>query len=120
MLIWTILPSMIADICDLDELQTGTRSEGMYSATSAWVLKAGVAISMGLSGWLINVAGIVDSAEVQTPEAIFNMRLLFTLLPSIFTLIGGFFVFRYPIPEKDAERVKAQLEERHAAKETTV
>lgn len=111
MLIWTLLPSMIADICDLDELNTGTRREGMYSATFAWLLKAGVAVSMAMSGWLINVAGVVDSADVQSPEAIFNMRLLFTLLPSIFTLIGGFFVLRYPITEKDAERVKQQLSE---------
>jgi len=118
MLIWTVLPSMVADICDLDELNTGTRREGMYSATSAWVLKAGVAISMAMSGWLINVVGIVDSADVQTPEAVFNMRLLFTLLPSIFTLIGGFFVFKYPITEADAEQVKKQLEERHAGAQT--
>ncbi len=113
-LVWTILPSMYADICDRDDLETGTRREGMYSATSAWLLKVGVTIAMAASGWLINVAGIVDSAEVQTPEAVLNMRLLFTLLPSIFTLIGGFFVFRYPFTEKDAERVKEQLAERHA------
>ncbi|VGO13656.1 Inner membrane symporter YicJ [Pontiella desulfatans] len=113
-LVWTILPSMYADICDRDDLETGTRREGMYSATSAWLLKVGVTIAMAASGWLINVAGIVDSANVQTPEAVFNMRMLFTLLPSIFTLIGGFFVFRYPFTEKDAERVKEQLAERHA------
>ncbi|VGO17718.1 Inner membrane symporter YicJ [Pontiella desulfatans] len=112
-LVWTILPSMYADICDRDDLETGTRREGMYSATSAWLLKVGVTIAMAASGWLINVAGIVDSADVQTPEAVFNMRLLFTLLPSIFTLVGGFFVFRYPFTEKDAERVKEQLAERH-------
>jgi len=113
-LVWTIVPSMYADICDMDELETGTRREGMYSATSAWLLKVGVTIAMALSGWLINVVGIVDTADVQTPQAIFNMRLLFTLLPSIFTLVGGFFVFRYPFTEKDAKRVKAQLDERHA------
>ena len=113
-LVWTIVPSMYADICDRDELKTGTRREGMYSATSAWLLKVGVTIAMAMSGWLINVAGIVDSADVQTPQAVFNMRLLFTLLPSIFTLIGGFFVFRYPFTEKDAEDVKEKLEKRHA------
>ena len=110
---------MIADICDLDELQTGTRREGMYSATSAWLLKVGVTIAMALSGWLINVAGIDDSADVQDPRAVLNIRLLFTLLPSIFTLIGGFFVFRYPITEKDAERVKELLNERHVDERPT-
>jgi GPH family glycoside/pentoside/hexuronide:cation symporter len=114
-LTWTLIPSMMADICDFDELETGHRREGMYSATFAWLLKVGVTIAMALSGWLINVAGIVDVADVQTPDAIFNMRLLFTLLPTIFVMIGGYFILRYPITEKDAERVKEQLAERHAA-----
>jgi glycoside/pentoside/hexuronide:cation symporter, GPH family len=112
---WTLIPSMIADICDFDELETGQRREGMYSATFAWLLKVGVTLAMALSGLLINAVGIVDAAEVQTPEAIHNMRLLFTLLPSIFVIIGGLFIIRYPITEKDAEAVKDALAKRHAA-----
>jgi GPH family glycoside/pentoside/hexuronide:cation symporter len=114
-LTWTIVPSMIADICDFDELQTGQRREGMYSATFAWLLKVGVTVAMALSGWLINAAGIVDSAAAQTPEAILNMRILFTVLPSIFVIIGGLFVLRYPIREKDAEAVKEALAKRHTS-----
>ena len=113
-LTWTIIPSMIADICDFDELETGQRREGMYSATFSWLLKVGVTVAMALSGWLINLAGIVDSAETQTPQAVHNIRLLFTLLPSIFVIIGGFFVIRYPITERDAEKVKEQLGKQHA------
>jgi glycoside/pentoside/hexuronide:cation symporter, GPH family len=114
-LTWTIVPSMIADICDFDELENGQRREGMYSATFAWLLKVGVTIAMALSGWLINVAGIVDTVEIQTPAAIWNMRILFTVLPSIFVIIGGLFIIRYPIREKDAEAVKEKLAQRHAA-----
>jgi glycoside/pentoside/hexuronide:cation symporter, GPH family len=110
---WTLIPSMIADICDFDEFETGQRREGMYSATFAWLLKVGVTIAMALSGWLINVAGIVDSAETQTPEAIRNMRILFTVLPTIFVVLGGLFVLRYPIREEDAEAVKEALAKRH-------
>lgn len=112
-LTWTLIPSMIADICDFDELETHQRREGMYSATFAWLLKVGVTLAMALSGWLINAAGIIDAAEVQTPEAIFNIRLLFTVLPTVFVLIGGYFILRYPITEDDAEQVKQQLEARH-------
>ena len=112
-LTWTLIPSMMADVCDFDELENGVRREGMYSATFAWLLKVGVTIAMAMSGWLINVAGIVDVAEFQTPEAIRNVRLLFTLLPSIFVIIGGIFILRYPITEAAAERVKKQLADRH-------
>lgn len=108
-LTWTIIPSMIADICDFDELKTGLRREGMYSATFAWLLKVGVTVAMALSGWLINAAGIIDSAETQTPEALLNVRRLFALLPSALVLVGGIFILRYPIREKDAEAVKEKL-----------
>ncbi len=114
-LTWTLIPSMIADICDFDELETGQRREGMYSATFAWLLKVGVTVAMALSGWLINAAGIIDTADIQTPEAIRNIRLLFTLLPSVFVMIGGIFVLRYSITEKDAEAVKEQLARRRNA-----
>jgi len=112
-LTWTIIPSMIADICDLDELESGQRREGMYSATFSWLLKVGVTVAMALSGWLINVAGIVDSAETQTPEAVYNIRLLFTLLPSVFVILGGLFILRYPITEEGAEAIKNALTQRH-------
>jgi GPH family glycoside/pentoside/hexuronide:cation symporter len=112
-LTWTLIPSMIADICDFDELDTHHRREGMYSATFAWLPKVGVTLAMALGGWLINAAGIIDTAEVQTPEAIFNIRLLFTLLPTIFVLIGGYFILGYPITEDGAEQVMQQLEARH-------
>ncbi|MGB0414174.1 MAG: MFS transporter [Coraliomargarita sp.] len=114
-LTWTLIPSMIADICDFDELENGHRREGMYSATFAWLLKVGVTIAMSLSGVLINVVGIDDTLDVQAPGAILSMRLLFTLLPTIFVLIGGIFILRYPITEKDAERVQQQLADRHKA-----
>lgn len=112
---WTIIPSMIADICDFDELETGQRREGMYSATMSWLLKVGVTVAMALSGWLINAAGIVDTAETQSPAAVGNIRILFTALPSVFVIIGGLFLIRYPIREKDAEAVKAKLERRRHA-----
>ncbi len=112
-LTWTIIPSMIADLCDVDELENGERREGMYSATFGLLLKIGVTIAMALSGWMISVSGVIDTAEAQTPEAIMNLRILFAVLPSVFTLLGGIFILKYPVTEAMAEEVKAKLAERH-------
>ena len=45
---WIIASSMIADICDMDELTTGQRREGMFGA-SDWACKAGISLTMVLS-----------------------------------------------------------------------
>lgn len=54
---------------------------------------------------------------ILTPEAILNIRLIFALLPAAFVLVGGLFVLRHPIREKDAEAVKEKLAARHHALE---
>jgi len=42
-----------------------------------------------------------------------NLRILFAVLPSVFTLLGGIFILKYPVTEAMAEEVKAKLAERH-------
>ena len=41
--LFTIMMSMTADICDLDELQTGERREGLFGAIYWWMVKFGLA-----------------------------------------------------------------------------
>ena len=49
--LFTLMPSMIADVVDLDELETGERREGMYGSIFWWVVKLGMAAA--LAGWRI-------------------------------------------------------------------
>jgi GPH family glycoside/pentoside/hexuronide:cation symporter len=107
--IWIILPSMLADVCDVDEIQTGLRREGMYGAVYGWLLKIGVTIGLSLSGFVLTFAGIVPTAKIQTPEAIQNLRLLFSLVPFAFTLIAGALLFRYPLTEARVNQLKTGL-----------
>ena len=39
--LWTLTASMLADVCDLHELNTGNRNEGTLNAMYAWVMKVG-------------------------------------------------------------------------------
>jgi len=85
----------------------------MYSATFGLILKVGVTIAMALSGWLVTASGIIDTDESQTLESIMNLRVLFAVLPSVLTLLGGVFILKYPVTEAMAEEVKAKLAGRH-------
>ena len=47
--LFTILLSMVADVCDYDELETGERREGMFSAVYWWMVK--LRFSIGFFYW---------------------------------------------------------------------
>jgi GPH family glycoside/pentoside/hexuronide:cation symporter len=50
---YTLGSSMVGDICDEDELQTGYRAEGSYYSVFWWFIKMGTALASLISGALI-------------------------------------------------------------------
>ena len=50
---FTVAASMIGDICDQDELDTGTRSEGSYFSVFWWFIKMGSALAGFVMGALV-------------------------------------------------------------------
>jgi GPH family glycoside/pentoside/hexuronide:cation symporter len=100
---------MIADVCDVDELNTGLRREGMYGAVYGWILKIGVSVGLFLSGFILTMAGIEPSAEIQSADAIRNLRILFSTVPFIFTMGAVFLIARYPLTEEKVEELKHKL-----------
>ncbi len=86
--LWIIAPSILADICDIDEQKTGLRREGMYSAAYAWTIKATIASTMVVSGYMLNWAGYDAAKAVQSPEVITALRHLYWIIPVSMTLVG--------------------------------
>ncbi len=40
-----LIPSMLADVCDDDELHSGQRREGTFGAIYNWIVKLGIAVA---------------------------------------------------------------------------
>lgn len=113
--LWIIGPSMLADVCDLDELKTGLRREGMYSATFAWTIKLSIALTMILSGYMLNWAGYDAALEAaQAPGVVDRLRLLYMVVPVGMGLLGLLFVFLYPLDESRSAAIREQLAARKA------
>lgn len=111
--LFTLMGSMIADVCDLDELKTGQRREGMYGSIFWWVVKLGMALALALSGYALNATGFDVALDgAQTERTLMLMRILDVLLPAITSLIAIWIVATYPITEARAHEVRAELEER--------
>jgi GPH family glycoside/pentoside/hexuronide:cation symporter len=53
LMFFTLGSSMVGDVCDEDELRTGTRSEGSFYATYWWFIKLGTAFASFVTGALL-------------------------------------------------------------------
>jgi GPH family glycoside/pentoside/hexuronide:cation symporter len=112
--VWILIGSMLADVCDYDELNTGLRREGMYGAMFSWFLKLAIAAVFALSGFLVNRVGIDPQLEVQSAQSITNMRLVFALSPPVFYVIAFACTWFYPLSEQRMQDVRAELNARKA------
>jgi GPH family glycoside/pentoside/hexuronide:cation symporter len=54
---FTLASAMVADVCDEDELKTGTRKEGAYYSVFWWFMKMGMAGAYLAAGVLLVVSG---------------------------------------------------------------
>ena len=111
--LFTMVPSMVADVCDLDELQTGTRREGMFSGIYWWIQKLGQAGASILSGVILVWTGFnVTLAANQTPQTLLYMRLCDIGIPIITSLIAIFIIMTFDISEAKAYDIRSQVERR--------
>jgi GPH family glycoside/pentoside/hexuronide:cation symporter len=111
--LFTILPSMIADVVDLDELQTHERREGMYGSIFWWVVKLGMAAALAAGGFLLNATGFdVALQGNQAPQTITLMRLFDAFLPFLASAVAIWAIATFSITEERAHEVRQQLEAR--------
>ncbi len=111
--LFTLMGSMIADVCDLDELQTNERREGMFGSIFWWVVKLGMAAALAAGGFLLNATGFdVELGGAQSEQTIFLMRVFDVTVPAACSLVAIYLVYLFPITEEKAAEVRQTLEAR--------
>ncbi|UCC24843.1 MAG: MFS transporter, partial [Gemmatimonadales bacterium] len=114
--LFTLMPSMVADVVDLDELSTHQRREGMFGSIFWWVVKLGMAAALAGGGYLLNATGFDVALEgAQTASAITLMRAFDAFIPAVTSLIAIWAVWSYPLTEEKAHEVREELERRRGS-----
>ncbi len=114
--LFTLMPSMVADVVDADELNTHERREGMYGSIFWWVVKLGQSAALLGGGLLLVWTGFdVELGSNQTAEAIRLMRLCDALIPAVASAIAIWAIASYTITEERAHEVRMELEARRGA-----
>jgi glycoside/pentoside/hexuronide:cation symporter, GPH family len=114
--LFTLMPSMIADVVDADELNTHERREGMYGSIFWWVVKLGMAAALAAGGFLLNATGFdVALGGDQSERTIYLMRLCDAFIPVATSAIAIWAIWTFSITEKKAYEVRIALELRRGA-----
>jgi len=111
--LFTLMMSMTADLCDLDELNNGMpRKEGTFGAVYWWMVKIGSALALGLSGLILSWVGWNQNEPTQTMETLTNLRIADIIIPIVTALLAVVFMWKYDITEEKAHEIRKTLEEK--------
>jgi len=116
--LFLLMMSMTADVIDLDELKTGLRREGTFGAIYWWMVKFGFAIAGGLSGVIMSSVGFDSGVTVQPEGAVLGLRLSFSGIPILGTVIAMLVMRNYSVTEESAGIVRAKLDKRNSSDQT--
>lgn len=111
--LFTLMMSMTADVCDLDELNNGMpRKEATFGAIYWWMVKLGQGIALVLGGLVLQLVGFDQNSAVQTTETLTNLRLADILIPAITAGLAIWVMWGYDLTEEKAVEIKNELVKR--------
>jgi Na+/melibiose symporter-like transporter len=112
--------SMMADIADEHELDTGIRREGVLYSVRAFSNKAVGAVGVLIGGVLLSVIEFPKQAvRGQIPEdVVWNLGLIAGPATSVFSLVALIFYLRYRITRQRHQEVMKALKARSAVSAT--
>ncbi len=108
--------AIYTDTADYGEWKFGRRSTALIMAASLFSLKVGLMIGGSASAWVLEYYGYVANA-VQTEEALLGIKLLMSVFPAVFGIIGGAMMFFYPLSDEKMVEIEEDLRSRETAVE---
>ncbi len=112
--------SMIPDVIELDELQTGQRREGIFYGFMVLLQKVALAIGLFIVGWVLQKTGFLETISgqpepIQPDSALWAIRMLVGPAPLVVLLIGLGLAYLYPITKEVHAEILLKLQERKRA-----
>jgi GPH family glycoside/pentoside/hexuronide:cation symporter len=113
-----MLASMMADICDEDELKHSQRREGLFGGVFAWIEKMVLSLAYLGTGLALSFAHFNPTlGGNQSPETFTRMRLFLASAPALTAVFALVALKFYPITATRAAATRKQLEARRGTVE---
>ncbi|MBN2008597.1 MFS transporter [candidate division KSB1 bacterium] len=113
--LWMLHSSIGADIIDYDELNTGKRREGSFTACASYILKLGNSGGYFVSGLILGWAGFDSALAIQSAKTILWIRAMLASIPVIGLIIVILFILRVSLTRQKCIDIRSELELRRGA-----
>ncbi len=99
--VWVLSIPMLGDVCDFDEIQTGKRREGLFTAMFNWGGKAAISAFSLILGIIIDLSHFKPDLPMQSEQTVKILLLACSVFPIPFLALCAYFTIRFPLsPEK--------------------
>lgn len=109
---WQLMPAIIYDVCEYDELETGKKRQGAIVSLQGLVEALATGIGTQILGIVLQMGGFDGEAAVQTETALEWVETSVTVLPAIFLVLAFISLYKYPITKKRFEEIQRELQRR--------
>ncbi|WP_427454418.1 MFS transporter [Litorimonas sp. WD9-15] len=104
----TLLFAMYTDCAEYGEWKSGINSAGLTVSASMFSLKTGSAVGSAVPAFILAGFGFIAN-EVQTPEAITGIRLMFNIVPALFFGAAGLLIVFYKLNGDTVKTIEREL-----------
>ena len=106
-----ILPtSLLADVIDNSEANTGVNQAGIHMAAYNLVKKIGMALGVGVAFGALSLVGFDPSVAHHTTSDAINIRLLAFAVPGLILVVTAIVIWRHPITRDVQTSLRARIE----------
>lgn len=114
---WVIASAMIADICDLDQLNTGLRREGMYAAAYSWLVKISASLMIIVAGYVLKWIGFDPHQATQTAETVLRLRWFYGWFAVPWLVAAILIIAFYPLNKSEVKKIQDKLQTNSSSKD---
>jgi glycoside/pentoside/hexuronide:cation symporter, GPH family len=109
--------SMVPDVIEADEMETGQRREGAYYGFLVFIMKTGSAFTLALMQWIFHLTGYQPGVVQQNHQTLLAIRMLIGPVPAVLLFTSILLAWRFPITRKKHAALRVELAERRQAAE---
>lgn len=112
--LFVLLGSMFNDVIDIDDLNSGVRREGLFSAVSGFFMKMASAGASVCTGIVLNFTRFDSALGGAQPEGTFDLlRMAYAFGPVVILSVCILLLWRYPLTERRVLEVQHKLHKRN-------
>lgn len=100
--------SAIAEAIDYGQYKTGKRVAGLGFGGISFCQKAGIGVGGAILGWLLAFFDYVPNVA-QSEFTLTGISLLLTIIPGVFHVVMGLFMFKYFVTDEYYDEIKVKI-----------